>query len=250
MSYAGIPETAPLGPFLKRSLSAHGIILGVALLAANRGAKEPEQIYRIDFLASSPAIMNRQAAEPAAPAAAPAAPLPAPTYAKPEKQKDPDDFNLRKPSFLSKLPRPTFLAAARPEKTAPAAAAPAQVTAPAAPAAPAASGATAGSGPSDGLGSVSADMPDFPYPWYLTLLRQKVWDQWSSRMPPGTLDCMVQFSVLRDGSITDVRIEESSGDSSFDYAAAGSVRGAVPLPPLPPQFKERFLKVHIQFKAR
>ena len=89
MSYAGIPETAPLGPFLKRSLSAHGLILGVALLAANRGAKEPEQVYRIDFLASSPAILNRQApAEPAAPA--PAAPLPAPTYAKPEKQKDPD----------------------------------------------------------------------------------------------------------------------------------------------------------------
>lgn len=247
MSYAGIPETAPLAPFLKKSLSAHGVIFGVALLAANRGAKEPEQVYRIDFLASSPAIMNRQA--PAEqPAAAPPAPLPAPTYAKPEKQKDPDSFNL-KPSFLSKLPRPTFLAAARPDKTPPAA--PARATAPAAPAtSAAASGATAGTGPSDGLGAVSADMPDFPYPWYLTLLRQKIWDQWSSRMPPGTLDCLVQFSVLRDGSITDVRIEESSGDSSFDYAAAGSVRGAVPLPPLPPQFKERFLKVHIQFKTR
>ncbi|TBR21974.1 TonB C-terminal domain-containing protein [bacterium] len=241
MSFAGIPETAPLSPFLKRSLSVHGVLFAAALVAAHRGGKEPEQVYRIDFIGGSPAILNRQA--PAEPAPAPAAPLPAPSFAKPERQKDPDSFNLRKPSFLAKLPRPSFLDAARPEKTPPAA--PSQRAAP-----PAASGAAAGTGPSDGLGSVSADMPDFPYPWYLTLLRQKIWDQWSARMPPDALECLVQFSILRDGSITDVRVEESSGEQPFDYAATAAVRGAVPLPPLPPQFKERFLKVHIQFKAR
>lgn len=247
MSYAGIPETAPLGPFLKRSLSVHGVLLGLALVAANRGAKEPEQVYRIDFIAASPGIQNRQAPSEPPAAAAPAAPLPTPTFAKPERQKDPDAFNLKKPSLLSRLPRPTFLDAAKPEKTPPlqpSMRAPTQ--APAVPTAPAG----AGTGPSDGLGSISADMPDFPYPWYLTLLRQKIWDQWSARMPPGTLECMVQFSILRDGSIADVRVEESSGDSAFDYAATGSVRSAVPLPPLPPAFKERFLKVHIQFKTR
>ena len=243
MSYAGIPETAPLGPFLKRSLSVHGVLLGLALVAANRGAKEPEQVYRIDFIAASPAIMNRQApaADPAP--APPAAPLPAPTYAKPERQKDPDAFNLKKPSFLSRLPRPTFLDAAKPDKTPPVQP---SMRAPT----PATPAVAAGTGPSDGLGNISADMPDFPYPWYLTLLRQKIWEQWSSRMPPGTLECLVQFSILRDGSIADVRVEETSGDSTFDYAATGAVRGAVPLPPLPPAFKERFLKVHIQFKTR
>lgn len=245
MSYAGIPETAPLGPFLKKSLSVHGVLLGVALVAANRGAKEPEQVYRIDFIASSPGIMNREA--PSAPAPAPAAPLPPPTYAKAERQKDPDAFNLGKPSFLSKLPKPSFLDAARPE---PRPTLPQPSMRAPGPAAPAAPGAAAGTGPSDGLGSVSADMPDFPYPWYLTLLRQKIWEQWSARMPPGTLECLVQFSILRDGAITDVRVEETSGDAAFDYAAMGAVRGAVPLPPLPPAFKERFLKVHIQFKTR
>lgn len=249
MSYAGIPETAPLGPFLKKSLSVHGVLLGLALVAANRGAKEPEQVYRIDFIASSPGIMNR-AAPSAAPAPAPAAPLPPPTFAKAERQKDPDAFNLGKPSFLSKLPKPSFLDAARPQPKAPPPSQPSmRAPGPAAPAAPG-SGAAAGTGPSDGLGSVSADMPDFPYPWYLTLLRQKIWEQWSARMPPGTLECLVQFSILRDGAITDVRVEETSGDAAFDYAALGAVRGAVPLPPLPPAFKERFLKVHIQFKTR
>jgi protein TonB len=245
MSYAGIPEAAPLAPFLKKSLSVHGVLLGLALVAANRGAKEPEQVYRIDFIASSPGILNR-----AAPAEvpAPAAPLPPPTYAKPERQKDPDAFNLGKPSFLAKLPKPSFLDAARPEPR-PMVPQP-SMRAPGPPAAAAAPGAAAGTGPSDGLGSVSADMPDFPYPWYLTLLRQKIWEQWSARMPPGTLECLVQFSILRDGAITDVRVEETSGDAAFDYAALGAVRGAVPLPPLPPAFKERFLKVHIQFKTR
>lgn len=237
MSYAGIPETAPMGPFLKRSVGAHAVLTAAALLAAGRGAREPEQVYRIDFIGGSPAILNRQAP---AERPAPAAPLPPPTFAKPERQKDPDAFNLRKPSFASRLPRPTFLDAARPDKAPPPAAAPAA----------AGPGGQAAAGPGDGLGSVSADMPDFPYPWYLTLLRQRIWEQWSARMPPGTLECVAQFSILRDGAIADARVEQSSGDAAFDYAALSAVRAAAPLPPLPPQFRERFLKVHIQFKTR
>lgn len=244
MTWAGIPETAPMAPFLKRSAAVHGVLMAAAFWAAGRQGKAPEPVYRIDFIGGSQAIMNREKAG-AAPAA-PAAPLPPPSFAKPERQKDPDAFSL-KPSFKP-LPKPSFLDAARPEPASKPSALPSRPSM--APAAGAPASGAAGAGPGDGLGSVSADMPDFPYPWYLTSLRQRLWERWSQRMPPYFAECVVQFSILRDGSLVDVRVEETSGDGAFDSAAAAAVKAAGPLAPLPPQFKERFLKVHVQFKTR
>lgn len=243
MTATGTP--APdLGPFLKKSAGLHAVVLAGAAWAMGTVGKPPAPVYRIDFIGATDVIMNRNA-EPAKPATAPAAPT---APAKPERQKDPDAFNL-KPSYLP-LPRPSLLEAAKPEKRrAPAAAkpAPAQPAAaqPSFAPAPAKGGDAAGAG----VGSVSADMPDFPYPWYLTSLRQKLWAQWSARMPAGEAEAMVMFSVMRDGSIVDLRIEATSGERAFDYAAMSAVRATAPLPPLPPAFKERFLTIHVQFKA-
>lgn len=233
----------PIGAYLKKSAAAHVLILAGMVLTSRGGSAPPQQVYRIDFIGASSAILNRKGGE----ATAPEKPLPAPSFAKPDRQKDPDTFNL-KPSFTP-LPRPSFLDAARPEKkpTPPSIAklAPAQAPAPRVPPGSGATAPAAGAG----IGSVSADMPDFPYPWYLTSLRQKLWSRWSGRMPAEEAECLVMFSIMRDGSIVDVRVESTSGERAVDTAALSAVRESAPLPPLPPAFRERFLKVHVQFKS-
>lgn len=246
MSYAGVPEAPPLAPFLKRSAAFHAALLAAAVILPGRSGAPPQQVYRIDFIGGSDVIMNRRSG------GAPAAAAPEPAAAKPEKQKDPDSFNL-KPSFKH-LPKPSFLDAARPDKAPkPSALKPSFIgtgnNAPSAAAASALSQGTQGAGSGAGIGSVSADMPDFPYPWYLTSLRQKLWDRWSDNMPSFPGEALVMFTILRDGSLVDVRIEETSGERSLDYAALSAVRASGPLPPLPPAFREKFLTVHVQFKS-
>jgi len=93
-------------------------------------------------------------------------------------------------------------------------------------------------------------MPNFPYPWYLTRLRGLLWERWSERMPATQGNCRVVFSILRGGALTDLRVEESSGDGGFDYAALSAVRDAGPFAPLPAAFPEPFLKVHVEFRSR
>ncbi|MBI5597807.1 MAG: TonB family protein [Elusimicrobia bacterium] len=241
MSYAGVPEAPPMAPFLKRSAAFHAVLLAAAVIVPGRSGAPPQQVYRIDFIGGSDAIMNRRAG-----GAPPEAAAPEPAAAKPEKQKDPDSFNL-KPSFKP-LPKPSFLDAARPDRAPKLPALkPTFIGPPSGAAAPAAAQGAGGSGA--GIGSVSADMPDFPYPWYLTSLRQKLWDRWSGNMPAFPGEALVMFTILRDGSLVDVRVEQTSGERALDSAAVAAVRASGPLPPLPPAFREKFLTVHVQFKS-
>ncbi|MFA6093223.1 MAG: TonB family protein [Elusimicrobiota bacterium] len=222
---AGFHDAA-LRPYFTYSAAAHaGLVLAFLLLAHVKGGK-PENVYRIDFIGAADQIMNRNREEGGKTAPPAQAARPAPL-------KDPDAFNL-KPH--RPLPKPSFLqdasAAANPK---PAKSAPAQASS---------------SAPGAGEGtSVSADMPNFPYPWYLTGLRSALWDRWAARMPDLSGDCGIVFTLLRDGSVVDISIESSSGDSGFDYAALSAAREAAPFPPLPAAFDESFLKVHVRFRS-
>jgi len=247
-------------PYLTGSAAAHVALLAGLGFFAGGGGKAPPQVYRIDFIGTTGTIINREKAGAPKPASKPKAAKPAaarsrPALQKPEAQKDPDAFGVK--ASLKPLPRPSFLPAADP-KAVPKAAPPAiEETAPepsqAAEDASAASEAGSGAdgGGAGGSGAVvTADMSDFPYPWYLARLRSSLWDRWQERMPQEVMELGVVFSVMRDGRIVDLRIEFTSGDSAYDYAALSAVRAAAPLPPLPPGFPERFLRVHVQFQAK
>jgi protein TonB len=54
--------------------------------------------------------------------------------------------------------------------------------------------------------------------------------------------------INRDGSIADVRIERSSGLPFVDRAAQRAVLASSPLPPLPADFHEGSLGVHLKFE--
>jgi TonB family protein len=100
-----------------------------------------------------------------------------------------------------------------------------------------------------GTGLATEGIP-FPYPYYLVAVQNKVSENWQ---PPDKSSAareaksIVFFQILRNGQITNARIEQSSGAAELDSAALRAVRLASPLPSLPQGFKEDSLRIHFGF---
>lgn len=220
-------------PYLLRSFGLHAA-LGAALAFFSARATLPKSnpVYSIDFVGPSGGIISSLSGP--AGRAAPAAP------ARPAPQQTPDEFGSRRRKPGAPLPRPSLLRGftEKPAEPAPAAAA-------AAPSAPA--GAAGGSG---GEAGVSTDLPNFPYPWYISQVRAALWSRWSERLPSEAGQAVVVFTIMPTGAVVDVRTEESSGDPAFDLVALSAVQESAPFPPLPRGFSEPFLKVHVTLKSQ
>ena len=57
----------------------------------------------------------------------------------------------------------------------------------------------------------------------------------------------IVFDIRRDGKITGLAVEKTSGNPLYDQAAMRAITDATPFPPLPDDFKESFLRVHLGF---
>ncbi len=87
------------------------------------------------------------------------------------------------------------------------------------------------------------------YPYYMNALKRKMDPNWS---PPGAgpgeaREVLVTFTILRDGSVRDPKIDQSSGNVFYDQAAVRSVWRSNPFPPLPPGYPEDTLQVYFTF---
>jgi len=98
-------------------------------------------------------------------------------------------------------------------------------------------------------GSIQTDFADFPYPWYITQVRNSLWIEWEKRRPEGSqLSALVSFAIQRNGKIKNVKIERSSKDETFDYAAKSAVLSADPFAPLPMYYEKDILTISVEFK--
>jgi TonB family protein len=191
----------------------------------------------------SPASLGRPQAAPApAPVVAPAEPAPAPK-AKPVIEK-PSEKVLPSAKAMPEPKKP-----AKPEKPKPA---PGVVKAfgPALElpsAAGAANGSTSGAGVSFGASVTSFDA-DFPFAYYVEQLLSLIGANWFKPESAEGTSCVVSFHIMRSGQVTDVRVDSSSGVSYYDRAAARAVYAANPLPPLPPDYRNDSLGVHLKFQ--
>jgi protein TonB len=251
---AARPRLAELMPPEVRPYLTYSFALHLALaLAATRmvglfGAKGKSTVYTIDFVGGPAQVMNTSAGAAASPpepekaAATPQTTTPPPATAD---RGEFDEFGRRKGRKNFVLPRPSLLKGAQ---------APQDSGTPAtetkqADSAVGASGAAAGQG-AGGDAGVATDMPNFPYPWYITRVRQMLWNQWMKRMGGHSGETVVVFSLMPNGSVVDLRTETSSGDGAMDLAALAAVQDAAPYPPLPNGFSEPFLKVHVTLKSQ
>ncbi|MBI2952399.1 TonB family protein [bacterium] len=88
----------------------------------------------------------------------------------------------------------------------------------------------------------------FPYPGYLDSLVTRIQDHWEEPLAQGSLKATVFFRILRDGTITDFRVDAPSGSLPFDRSVLDAVIRANPLSPLPEGFRGENLGVYFDFE--
>jgi len=94
----------------------------------------------------------------------------------------------------------------------------------------------------------SVDAAYFPFNYYLNQVLSFISSNWYK--PPageGTF-CSVYFVISKTGRIIDAKVENSSGNSAFDRAALRAVLASNPLPPLPFDYYEDKLGIHLRFQ--
>ena len=115
----------------------------------------------------------------------------------------------------------------------------------------------AGGGPTGGTGADVATVRtagiDFPFPGYLTNIVRQIAIRFEPDIESRSRRADVAFTVRRDGSITDLRFVQRSGDYAFDQESQGAVESAArarAFGPLPDGFREDALPVIFSFDPR
>jgi periplasmic protein TonB len=92
------------------------------------------------------------------------------------------------------------------------------------------------------------------FPWYVEAVQRRVGTNWQnaastvdpsvSFAPPGT----ITFTILRDGTITNVQVTQSSGNQSVDMSAIRAVESSSPLDQLPSGYSGSSVNVEYVFE--
>ncbi len=214
--------------YLIFSSSAHFLLLAVFFVfARNSMTVKKQEAYFVDFIGPDKVVTMEKANAAPGPETAVKEP-PKPVKTKPREPEEPkEDVFSTNPSD-EPLPKPSVLGGkTKLFKSQPAAKAAGENGAP-----------------------VLAGLSTFPYPWYITRVRESLWNSWMQKMPSGgELKCTVKFEISRGGAVNDISIENSSGNRLFDNAAETTVENAGPFPHLPDDFYEDTLTVHVEFKT-
>jgi protein TonB len=213
------------------SLGAHVLLAAAAILAPLLMPRAPVLQVADGFAVELPrggggvpqAPAPPPAAQPRPPEPAPAAP---PKVLKPPTEA-PKPNALPEPESRRRAPRrePAPAAAATPEPKA----------------TPASGSGTAGATPGLEFGPPGPGVPTGTSTggdWYLAGVQQKIWMLWNQQIKSGFDHPVgVTFTILADGSVTDVDVTQPSGAALLDMAAKRAILNAAPFGPLPREYE-------------
>ena len=99
---------------------------------------------------------------------------------------------------------------------------------------------------------ILSDTHGYNFEKYLDGLTQQVRTKWFSGMPDSARQgqkgrVVITFTVVRDGTIQDLRIVAASGTESLDQAATAAVQSASPFSQLPADFSDNRIVVQFAF---
>ncbi len=89
--------------------------------------------------------------------------------------------------------------------------------------------------------------------WYSEIVRQRIAQLWSTNgldVRSQSQAAIVSFYIMRDGTVRNPQVIQSSGNPSIDNTALRAVYGASPLPGLPPQITESYISAQFTFNLR
>jgi TonB family protein len=108
-----------------------------------------------------------------------------------------------------------------------------------------------GEGPG-GPGYGSGGLANFPYTYYLNIITDRVSSNWfSSLVDPGisgSFQTIIYFRIEKSGQVSDIKIEQSSGVTPLDLSAVRAVKASAPFPPLPREYEDAYLGIHLIFE--
>ena len=87
----------------------------------------------------------------------------------------------------------------------------------------------------------------FDFPEYLFDIRDKIERNWRPPSSNEQFKTVVFFRIRKDGKITRAFVEKSSGNMVFDLGCQRAVTGTDPFPPLPKEYQNDNLGVHLEF---
>jgi TonB family protein len=90
------------------------------------------------------------------------------------------------------------------------------------------------------------DVGDFCCPEYVETVLQRIRQNWDPKQNV-TGQVLVKFTIQRDGTLSDVQVERPSGFVALDMGAHRAVAATGRVPPLPAQFTNPTLTVHLRF---
>jgi TonB family protein len=112
-----------------------------------------------------------------------------------------------------------------------------------------------GGGSGGGTGGGSGEpfgVSGFPFTYYLQFLSDKISSSWfTSLVDPGfsgKFHTKVYFRIYRNGQVSDLKVEVSSGVPAFDLSALRAIQTASPFAPLPAEYDGQFLGIHLIFE--
>ncbi|MBM3284639.1 MAG: TonB C-terminal domain-containing protein [Candidatus Aminicenantes bacterium] len=92
----------------------------------------------------------------------------------------------------------------------------------------------------------------FPYTYYLNIITERVSANWfTSLVDPGlagSYQTIIYFRIQKNGQVTNLEVEQSSGLTPLDLSALRAVRASAPFPPLPRDYEEAYLAIHLIFE--
>jgi protein TonB len=98
-----------------------------------------------------------------------------------------------------------------------------------------------------GAGGVRTDVGDFCCPAYIQTMVELIRKNWNrAQSSSGTVE--VKFTILRDGTLTAIEVEKTSGLQLLDLASQRAVVQTRQLPPLPREFTRPTLTVYVLFE--
>ena len=110
-------------------------------------------------------------------------------------------------------------------------------------------------GSSPGLAVKGEGGGDFAtrYGWYIEAVKRRVQSNWQqSTIEPGvrqtrTAHAVVQFTIAKDGSVKDIRVSQTSGNSSMDTSGIRALQASNPMPALPSDYSGSYVTVLFDF---
>ena len=110
-------------------------------------------------------------------------------------------------------------------------------------------------GKSSGLAMQGQGGGDFSsrYGWYVDAVKRRIQQNWlQNTIDPGvraarSAHAVVQFTIYKDGTVKDIKIYQTSTNSSMDNSGLRAVMASSPMPSLPPDYSGSYVTVLFDF---